>query len=157
VPLAAVGIVCLGLVPVLGGPDRPLHWAMTAGMVGFGSLLWARRRLTGKEAPLSYVSPEAARAAGRAVLLIAAVIAALVAGIVSLRVHSGLGMSGLSLLLPALGLAWLAFLGVQILRHRASSDTAPSTDRPSRRPARQEGRAATPSTHPEPPDRRVSV
>lgn len=156
-PLAAVGIICLGLVPVLGGPDRPLHWAMTAGMVGFGTLLAARRRLRGPEAPLSNVTAGAAKAAGRALLLIVGVIGVLVLGIVGLRARSGQGMSALSLLLPSLGLAWLAVLGVRVLRHRAAADPDPATDRPSRRPPVHGARAASPSSHPGPPDQRVSA
>ena len=31
-PLAAAGIICLALVPTLGGPDHPLHWAVTGSL-----------------------------------------------------------------------------------------------------------------------------
>ena len=72
---------------------------MTAGMVGFGSLLWARRRLRGPEGPLQKVPGNAAKHAGRTLLLIGGVIAVLVAVILGFRVHAGGAMSALSLLL----------------------------------------------------------
>src|SRR5438552_3886137 len=84
--VAAAGIICLGLVPTLGGPEQPLHWAVTAGMAGFGVLLWARRRLRGAEAPLPQISKQAARTAGRIVLAVVGVIAVLVGVIIGFRV-----------------------------------------------------------------------
>jgi hypothetical protein len=134
-PLAAVGIACLGLLPTLGGPDRPLHWAMTAGMVGFGALLWARRRLTRREGALAGVPAHAARHAGRTVLLISAVSGSLVLIIILAQVRRGGSVGVLSLALPALGLTWLVSLGLKALRHRDPIADAPApNDRPSRRP-----------------------
>jgi hypothetical protein len=160
VPLAAAGIVCLGLVPILGGPDRPLHWAMTVGIVGFGSLLWARRRLRGPEGRLSKVPSGAARQAGRNLLSIGAVVATLVGVIVGFRLHSGGAMSALSLVLPAAGLTWVAVLGLQVLRHREpAAESSSASDRPSRRPPPRDTRAkaASTSSHPGPPDQRISA
>lgn len=161
VPLAATGIVCLGLVPILGGPDRPLHWAMTVGILGFGSLLWARRRLRGPEGPLLRVPPLSAKQAGRTVLLVGAVIAALVGLIVGLRVHSGGSLGALSLLLPGAGLVWVAVLAVQVLRHRDTEggEALAASDRPSRRPPQRDPLAKPTSTsgHPGPPDHHVSA
>jgi len=131
---------------------------MTAGMVGFGSLLWARRRLRGPEAPLAPAPRKAAQAAGRALLLISGVIAVLVAGIVSLRLRSALPIGALSLWLPAVGLSWLALLGLQVRRHReAAPDSPAGGDRPSRRPPARDNRAASPSSHSGPPDQHVNA
>jgi hypothetical protein len=160
VPLAAAGIICLGLVPTLGGPDRPLHWAMTAGMVGFGGLLAARRRLHGFEGPLQRVPVGMAKQAGRALLGVSGIIAALVLVIVGFRVHSGGAMSALSLALPGAGLAWLAQLGVQTLRYRErATESSTAGERPSRRPPNREqvSNAQSTSSRPGPPDRHVSA
>lgn len=157
-PLAAAGIICLGLVPVLGGPEQPLHWAVTAGMAGFGGLLWARRRLRGAEAPLAPISKQAARTAGRILLAVVGVIALLVAVIVGFRVHSGQGMSALSLAVPGLGLAWLVTLSVQMLAHREPpAEAGPSDERPSRRPPNWEARHNRKSQNPAAPDRQVNA
>lgn len=158
VPLAAAGIICLGLVPTLGGPDQPLHWAITAGMVGFGVLLWTRRRLRGPEGPLQPVAPDAARQAGRAVLIICGVVSLLAALIVGARLHAGEPIELLSVALPVLGLAWLATLGVQARRHRDPAPVSgPVAERPSRRSASWDsktGRKPSPSA---PPDRHVNA
>jgi hypothetical protein len=156
-PLAAAGIICLGLVPILGGPDRPLHWAMTTGMVGFGVLLAARRRLHGFEGPLQRVPVGMPQRAGRAVLGVAGVIAALVIGIVAFRVRSGAPISALSVVLPGAGLAWVALLGFQALRHREPATEA-AEERPSRRPPnREQVSAQSTSGRSGPPDRHASA
>ena len=152
-PLAATGIMCLGLVPLLGGPERPLHWAVTAGMVGFGALLWARRRLRGAEGPLPAISKPAAQAAGRSVLMVAGVITLLVGVVVGFRLHSGGELRALSLALPAAALVWLVVLGLQMLGHRGPPTEAAGTgDRPSRRPPPWDGvsNQNRPSRHPDP-------
>lgn len=157
-PLAAAGIICLGLVPTLGGPDQPLHWAVTAGMAGFGALLWARRRLRGAEAALPPIPKAAARAAGRVLLAIVGVIAVLVGVIVGFRVHSGQAISALSLALPGLGLAWLVTLSVQMLAHREPpTEGAALDDRPSRRPPNWEALPNRPSQNPAAPERQANA
>lgn len=158
-PLAAAGIACLGLVPTLGGPDRPLHWAMTAGMVGFGVLFAARHRLSKREGALRPVAAEAARRAGTTVLVICAISALLVLGIVVLQWRRGGPIGLLSLAMPLLGLAWLASLGYQSLRHRdATTEPGLSPDRPSQRPAKVDALGAPQQRPSRPPaDRRVSA
>ncbi len=127
-------------------------------MVGFGVLLWARRRLRGPEGALQRVAPDAVRTAGRALLVVVAVVAALVGVIVGHRLFSGEPLSSLSLVLPAAGLAWLALLGFQVLRHRESSlDSASTEERPSRRPPNWDSLSNRKSTHPGPPDRHVNA
>jgi hypothetical protein len=158
VPLASAGIICLGLVPILGGPERPLHWAVTAGMAGFGVLLWARWRLRGAEAPLPPLSKPAARAAGRILLAIAGVIAVLVGVIVGFRVHSGEAMSAVSLALPGLGLAWLVTLSMQMLAHRQPpGDGANADPHPSRGPAKWEALSNRKSQNPAAPERQANA
>jgi len=145
--------MCLGLVPTLGEPERPLHWAVTAGMVGFGALLWARRRLRSHEGPLPVISKPAAQAAGRCVLLITGVIAVLVGVVVGFRLHSGGELGALSLALPGAALAWLVVLGLQMLGHRGPpAEGASAGDRPSRRPPHWDGvsNQNRPSSHPNP-------
>jgi threonine/homoserine/homoserine lactone efflux protein len=157
VPLAAAGIVCLGLVPTLGGPDQPQHWAVTAGMVGFGVLLWVRRRLRGPEGALQRVPQKAAREAAKALTIICGVVAALVGVIFGARLHSGGSISALSLALPAAGLCWLAVLAFQVWRYREPANDAPATgDRPSRRPSSW-GSLSTPRSSRPPPDSHVSA
>jgi hypothetical protein len=142
--MASVGIACLGLVPTIGGPDQPLHWAMTAGMVGFGALLLVRHRLRGPEPALVTIEAAPARKAGRRVLIITGVLTLLVLAIVAARVMSGGSIAPLSLLMPAAGLLWLASLGLKALRHAVTAAEAPAgdTDRPSRRPPEWKARAA---------------
>jgi hypothetical protein len=157
VPLAAAGIVCLGLVPTLGGPDQPLHWAVTAGMVGFGVLLWVRRRLRGREGALQRVPPKAARDAALALSIICGVIAVLVGVIFGARLQSGGSIGALSLALPAAGLCWLAVLAFQVWRYREPGNDALVTgERPSRRPSSWDS-LSTPTSSRPPPDRHVSV
>jgi hypothetical protein len=137
-PLAAVAIQCLGLVPTLGGPDRPLHWAMTAGMVGFGALLLVRHRLQRREGPLPDVPAPVAREAGRAFFITLAVIALLLTGFFVVRWNPHGSTALLSLALPAAGLAWLTAIGLRVRRHGAeapAAEAAAIADRPSRRPS----------------------
>jgi hypothetical protein len=158
VPLAAAGIICLGLVPTLGGPERPLHWAVTAGIAGFGALLWARRRLRGADGPLQPLSTHAARAAGRTVFVVIGVITVLVGVIIGFRVHSGHDMSALSLALPGLALAWLVTLGLQMRLYREpTAGTALAEERPSRRPPNWEALPNRKSNNPSAPDRQVNA
>jgi hypothetical protein len=128
-----VGVACLGLVPTFGGPDRPLHWAMTAAMVGVGALLWTRHRLSRQEGPLRPVAEGEPRAAGKAVLAISGVSALLVLGIVFLQWHRGGPLGRLSLAMPVVGLLWLASLGARTLRHRDPPPPSLAGDRGSRR------------------------
>lgn len=157
-PLAATGIICLGLVPTFGGPEQPLHWAVTAGMVGFGVLLWVRRQLRGPEAALQRVPPEAARHAGRALFIVCGVVGTLVALIVGARLHAGQPLGLLSVALPSLGLVWLVTLAVQVWRHREpAAEAAAAGDRPSRRPLSWDSSAGRKPSPSSPPDRHVNA
>ncbi len=140
VPLASGGIICLGLLPTLGGPDRPLHWGMTLGVTGFGLLLAIRHRLRRDRPPLAELAEAEARRAGNAVLWVSVVIAAMVLVIVLHQLFSGGGMSAFSVGLPLVGLWWLASLGLKARRLRSpqADDSATTADRPSRRPPQWE-------------------
>ena len=86
--------------------------------------------------------------------MVTTVIGVLVAVIVGFRWHSGLEISALSLVLPALALAWLTLLGFQIRRHHAPMmDPGATAERPSRRPPQWDSlpRANRESNHPGPP------
>ncbi len=158
VPLAAAGIVCLGLVPMLGGPARPLHWAATAGMVGFGVLLWARRRLRGPEGAAQRVAPEAPHRAGRSLFIVCGVVGALVALIIGARFRSGEPLGLLSITLPLLGLTWLATLAFQVWHHRdRPAESAPTGNRPSRRPVSWDASTSRKPSPSSPPDRHVNA
>jgi hypothetical protein len=159
-PLAASGIVCLGLVPTLGGPERSLHWATTAGMVAFGVLLLTRHRLRPPVGELERVAEPAARRAGRAVLVLCGIIAALMGVIVGARLRSGGSIGLLSMAMPLAGLGWLFHLGIKTHRHRAGPlpiDTAQPTDRPSRRPPSWDGTPGQRPSQTPPPNRQVSA
>jgi len=139
VPLAAAGIACLGITPTLGGPDRPLHWAMTAGMVGFGALLWLRPRPNRAEGPPLDVPGPSAAHASRALLVITALSAAICCGIVASRAFAGKPIAALSLLMPAIGLGWLTWLGIKMQKlSRAAPGSTAASDRPSRRPPKRD-------------------
>jgi hypothetical protein len=157
-PLAAIGIACLGFVPTFGGPDRPLHWAMTAGMVGVGALLCARHWLSRREGALRPVASADARLAGKTVLIVCGISTLLVLGIVFLQWLRGGQLGAFSLAMPVAGLLWLATLGVQSLKHRDAAAPEPGLDRPSRRSAKVEG-LPSPSQRPSQPptDRRISA
>ncbi len=108
---------------------------MTAGMVGFGALLWSRHRLTNREGALDDVPAPSAVFASRSLLAITAVCAMICAVIVASRFYAGKPIAALSVLMPALGLAWLAWLALKMRRFRASAvDSTTAADRPSRRP-----------------------
>ena len=126
----------LGLVPILGGPDQPLHWVMTAGMTGFGLLLAVRHRLRRDQPPLAPLTDAQARHAGGAVLWVSGIIGAMVVVIVLLQLLRGGPTSAFSVALPLVGLWWLASLGFKARRFRAPQvdDSAPPVDRSSRRP-----------------------
>ncbi len=157
-PLAATGIICLGLVPVIGGPEQPLHWAMTAGVVGFGALLLVRRLLRGPEAALRRVPPEEARHAGRTLFVVCGFVGGLVALIVGARLRGGEPPAAWSVMLPVLGLAWLGTLALQVWHHREHSVVSESVgDRPSRRPANWDASASRKPSPSSPPDRHVSA
>jgi len=127
VPLASAGIVCLGLVPLLGAREQPLHWATSGAMVCFGVLLYLRHRVRRCQQPLARVSSEAAREAGRSVLVTAAVIFAMVLIIALQRALAGNPTHPLSLLLPLFTLVWLGWLGSLALRKaRQPSAFAPT-------------------------------
>jgi hypothetical protein len=120
---------------MLGDPQRPLHWAMTGGLFGFGVLLWTRHRLGQGESQLQRVDEPAARSAGRTTLVVCAIIAALVGVIVGAQLRSGGSIGLMSLGMPLVSLAWLASLGLKAWRHREPApEPAAVSDRPSRRP-----------------------
>ena len=158
VPLASVGIICLGLVPTLGGPDRPLHWAMTIGVTGFGLLLAVRHRLRQREAPLAPITEPEPRQAGRALLRVSAIITLLVVAIVARQLAGGGPIGAFSIALPVLGLTWLISLGVQAWRLRAEpAEELALTDRPSLRPASWERLTPPGSSPPGDPGRHASA
>jgi hypothetical protein len=127
--------MCLGLVPMLGDPARPLHWAVTAGMVAFGGLLGARHRLGRTTSQLGRVDETSARSAGRVTLVVCALIAAAVAVIFGARLRSGGSIGLLSLGMPFIALVWVSSLGLKAWRHREPApEPAGLSDRPSRRP-----------------------
>jgi len=157
--LASVGIIGLGLLPTLGSPDRPLHWAMTAGMIGFGALLAVRHRLRRFEAQLAPVPQSTAQRAGRTVLWVTGVIGAMVVVIVLQRLTSGGPIALLSIAMPIAGLAWLASLGLKARRWPAdpSDASTASNDRPSRRPPAWERLTPTGPSPPGDPGRHASA
>ncbi len=126
----------LGLVPTLGAADQPLHWAMTVGIAGFGLLLLVRYRLQRREAALAPVTRPAARLAGNAVLWVTGIIALFVSFFTLQQFLVGGPIAAWSVAMPALGLLWLASLGLKARRWPAdASGPEPSADdRPSRRP-----------------------
>jgi hypothetical protein len=144
----------LGLVPVLGGPTQPLHWAMAAGVFGAGALLGLRHRARGAEAALAPLSASAARPVGRTLLLICGIVAALICGIVVSRIQAGGSLSWLSVAMPLVGLAWFASLGLRALRSDdAPTETRRSADSVSSAPrahvARRSGSRSTPPPRPQ--------
>lgn len=158
-PLAAAGIACLGLAPTLGGPDRPLHWAMTAGMVGFGALLFVRHRLAKREGALRHVAAAEAAQAAHALLVITAISALLVLGIVGLQWRRGGDIGLLSLAMPLVGLLWLGSLAMLSRRHAVGAAAADLVERSSApRPPKLDA-LGSPSQRPSrpPTDRRISA
>jgi hypothetical protein len=159
VPLASVGIICLGLLPTLGGPGLPLHWAMTAGVAGFGALLLVRYRLQRPEALPAPVLQSDARRAGRALLWVSGVIALLVSFFTVKQWASGGPVSAASVAMPIVGLVWLGSLGLKALRWPGDPVESPasSDDRPSRRPPSWERLTPPGSSPPGGPGRHVSA
>lgn len=91
-----------------------------------------RERLSASD-PQPQGSAEA-RSAGRTVLLICAVLTCMVLVIIASRLVLGGPLSLLSVALPVLGLAWVAWLGVKMWRSAAALDTPTQRgERPSRR------------------------
>jgi len=146
VPLASVGIICLGLVPTLGGPDLPLHWAMTLGFTGFGVLLAVRHGLQRAEGPLAPVPRAAARHAGRATLLIGAICTVLVLAIIGRQLLLRGPIGPLSIAMPLAALGWLYWVGLRALREPGveNAQQPGPDDRPSRRPPSWEQRITPP-------------
>jgi len=139
VPLAAAGIACLGVIPTFGGPERPLHWAMTAGMLGFGALLWTRHRLLDRDSGFADAPIGKARLAGRSILLITAISSLIVTLIVGSYLLSGKPLAGLSVAMPLAGLSWLAAIGWKLRRlAETTAEGAGQAERPSRRPAKRD-------------------
>jgi hypothetical protein len=104
-------------------------------MLLFGALLFARQRFGRPQAPLGRVDEPAARAAGRTVLIVSAVLGAIVVVIAGARWQSGGSIGALSLAMPAAALGWLASLGLKTARHREPAlEPTAASDRPSRRP-----------------------
>jgi hypothetical protein len=111
---------------------------MTAGMVGFGTLLLVRHRLQRREGPLRDVPAAVARQAVRAFFITLGVIALLLSGFFVLRWNPHAPLALLSLALPVTGLAWLTVIGLRVMRHAAAvaeSEAPAVADRPSRRPS----------------------
>jgi hypothetical protein len=80
-----------------------------------------------------------ARSAGRAVLIISAVLACMVAVIIASRWLLGGSVAVLSVMLPVAGLLWLAGLGLKMWRSAPVLDAPPQRgERPSRRARRFE-------------------
>jgi len=100
------------------------------------SLLWARQRVSGREARLERVEVSAAQLAGLTTLGVCAVVGAIVAVIFGARLRSGGSVGPLSLGMPLVSLAWVASLGRKALRHRELAVEPPvaASERPSRRP-----------------------
>jgi hypothetical protein len=159
-PLASAGIVCLGLVPLLGSPSAPLHLAIVLGMAASGVLLFVRYRLRGAQAPLAAVSAARAAHARRAVFIITMVLTLLVGIIIAAQVAKGGVVAPLSVAMPAVGLLWLVLIGVRAgRRHEAASEAgeAGDTERPSRRPPEWKARASNVASQRPSSDRHVSA
>jgi len=155
VPLAAAGIACLGFIPTFGGPDRPLHWAMTAGMVGFGALLWTRHRLLQRRDPSLTFLVRQPQQAARRVLTISALCTVLVCVIVGAHWHAGKPIGLLSVAMPLVGMSWLTAIGLRIGKLReAPLEGAASSDRPSRRPPKRESLTPPPQNQDKPASNR---
>lgn len=111
-------------------------------MVGFGALLWGRHRLVRREGPLEEVSAESVNLASRALFAITAFSTAICAGIIGSHLYAGKPIAALSVLMPAVGLAWLAGLGWKMRQlPRAAVEPHSASDRPSRRPPKRDSLA----------------
>jgi threonine/homoserine/homoserine lactone efflux protein len=106
-----------------------------------------RERLSASD-PQPQGSAEA-RSAGRTVLIICAVLACMVSVIIVSRLLHGGPLSPLSVALPVLGLAWVAWLGLKMWRSAPALDTPTQRgERPSRRLPRFEPAAGPRSDRP---------
>jgi hypothetical protein len=128
---------------------------MTSGMVGFGVLLWVRERAS--RAAVAQPSNDGAARAGRVVLGVMAALAGLVATIIGFRWRAGGGISALALCMPLAGLGWLAAIGARLLRLAAPAAAASVTNRPSRRPPRQDHFSSPTPDRPASPDGHISA
>ncbi|HEY6077732.1 MAG TPA: hypothetical protein VIW29_02965, partial [Polyangiaceae bacterium] len=144
-PMAAAAVTCIGLLPILGSPAAPLHWFMTAGITGLGILIGVRHRLQRPERPLAPLDANEARSVGRHLLIIGAAIAVIATVIIGLGVHAGGKPIALSLVLPALSVAWVFWLGFKLLRV-ADDAVTPATE--DALPARASAWEARPSQPP---------
>lgn len=133
---------------------------MTAGMVGFGALLWTRHRLAKREDGLRPVRRSEALRAARTVAGVGGVVGLLMAGIVASRWHSGGSIAWLSVAMPLAALTWVLTIGLRAQRFGLSqTEAVAGSDRPSRRPPGLEAlasAAARPSSPP-PANRQVSA
>ncbi len=131
---------------------------MTIGTVGLGALLFFRHRLSRREGALLPVRPEDSRRAGKAVLGVCAISAALVLVIVVSQWRRGGELGLLSLTMPLLGLCWLATLGLQSLWHRNAAAPSAAEALSARRGAQPSALPSASQRPSKPPtDRQVSA
>jgi hypothetical protein len=129
---------------------------MTAGMTGFGVLLWVRARAS-REAAAEELEAEAGARTGRIVLVIAGVLAVLVTLILAFRWRSGGSISLLSAAMPLIGLGWVAVIAARCSRVTSTSVTGSLTDRASRRPAPPERFSPSSTSRPASPEGHISA
>ena len=99
-----------------------------------------------------------AQSAGRIVLGVCGVIALIALVIVAMRLMSGGGIAPLSVLMPAISLAGVAWLGLKMLRSATPVDVIPQPDeRPSRRLPRYDTAAGTRSERPSDSGRHINA
>lgn len=116
---------------------------MTAGMVGFGALLWMRHRLTERARASEPVPAQNPRRVGRYLLLITGFSALVVALIVGERWYEGKPIALLSVAMPFAGLAWLLAIARKTQQMPPSApESAATADRPSPRPPKRDSLAA---------------
>jgi hypothetical protein len=121
---------------------------MTAGMVGFGALLWTRHRLLARDGALADPALREPRRAGQRVLIVTAIIAAIVALIIGSHWHAGKPIGLLSVAMPLVGLGWLAAIGLKLRQlPESAAEGAGQSDRASRRPPKRDS-VAPPLTSP---------
>jgi hypothetical protein len=132
---------------------------MTAGMVGFGALLWTRHRLLARDSAVADAPAGKARFASRSLLLITAISTVIVAVIVGAYLRSGKPLAWLSVAMPLAGLSWLAAVGWKLRQlDETTAEGAAQADRASRRPAKRDSVAPPrPSPDKSPSDRHVSL
>jgi hypothetical protein len=122
-------------------------------------LLFARHRLVKREGALRPVGTAEARHAGSTVLLLTAISALLVLGIVGLQWRRGGDIGLLSVAMPLVGLVWLGSLGVLSRRHRVDATADLLGRSSSLRAPNKPDALSTPSQRPSrpPTDRRISA